>query len=104
MLYLRSWQSEEGVSYVPPRELEEMIREQHRIGWNRLFEGWFSMLWAENQQHFYQITKSNHDGKRWICALIKKFWDTAWDLWEHRNGVLHDKENQVTRSMGLHLN
>jgi len=32
MLYLRSWQSGEGVSYVPPRALEEMIREQHRIG------------------------------------------------------------------------
>jgi hypothetical protein len=104
MLYLRSWQSGEGVSYVPPRELEEMVREQHRFGWNRFFEGWFSTLWAENQQRFYHINKSNHNGKGWICALIKKFWDTAWDLWEHCNGVLHDKENRVTRSMELHLN
>jgi hypothetical protein len=87
MLYLRSWQSREGVSYVPPRELEEMVRVQHRIGWNKFFEWWFSMLWAENQQRFYQINKSNRNGKQWICALIKKFWDTAWDLWEHRNGV-----------------
>ena len=28
-------------------------------------------------------------------ALIKKQWDTAWDLWEHRNGVLHEEQNEV---------
>jgi len=28
----------------------------------------------------------------------------AWDLWEHRNEVLHRKENLITRTMGLHLN
>ena len=39
-----------------------------------------------------------------MIALIQKMWDTAWDLWEHRNEVLHKKENLVTRSMGLHLN
>jgi hypothetical protein len=56
------------------------------------------------QQRFFTITKSNQMGKRWVSALIKKLWDTAWDMWELRNGVLHEKENLVTRSMGLHLN
>jgi hypothetical protein len=35
--------------------------------------------------------------------LIKKLWETAWDLWEHRNGILHEKENIVTRAMGIQL-
>ncbi len=43
-------------------------------------------------------------GKRWAIALIKKLWETAWDLWEHRNGILHEQENIVSRSMGMHLN
>jgi hypothetical protein len=40
-------------------------------------------------------------GKRWTVALIKKLWDIAWDLWEHRNGVLHEKDNAVS-SAELH--
>ncbi len=31
-----------------------------------------------------------------MVALIKKLWDIAWDMWEHRNGVLHDSENVVS--------
>jgi hypothetical protein len=26
------------------------------------------------------------------AALVRKLHDIAWDLWEHRNGILHDKE------------
>jgi hypothetical protein len=43
-------------------------------------------------------------GGCWAVALIKKLWDTAWDMWEHRNEVLHERENLVTKSMGIHLN
>jgi hypothetical protein len=35
-------------------------------------------------------------GKRWTVALITKLWDIAWDLWEHRNGILHNKQNLVS--------
>jgi hypothetical protein len=31
-----------------------------------------------------------------MVAVIKKLWDVAWDLWEHRNGFLHDAEYQET--------
>jgi len=39
-----------------------------------------------------------------VVALIQKLWETAWDLWEHRNGLAHEQENLVTQSMGIHLN
>jgi hypothetical protein len=32
-------------------------------------------------------------GLRWLTALIQKLWDVAWDMWDHRNRVLHDQEN-----------
>jgi hypothetical protein len=50
------------------------------------------------------MIKSTKSGRRWATALIQKMWDTAWDLWEHRNEALHQKENLITRTMGLHLN
>lgn len=46
--------------------------------------------WAQAQQAYYLLIKSRHTGKQWVVALLKKFWDIAWDLWEHRNGILHE--------------
>jgi hypothetical protein len=43
-------------------------------------------------KHYINIGERK-TGKRWISSLIKKLWEIAWDLWEHRNGVLHDKIN-----------
>jgi hypothetical protein len=28
-------------------------------------------------------------------ALIRKLWQVAWDLWEHRNGFLHEADNNL---------
>ena len=28
-------------------------------------------------------------------ALIQKLWEVAWDMWDHRNKVLHDKDNTL---------
>jgi hypothetical protein len=27
-------------------------------------------------------------------AITKKMWDMAWDMWEHRNGIMHLTENK----------
>jgi len=91
-------------SYVPPRELQELLQEQNHIGWRRFFEGWISMRWAIKQQRYYEASRSRQTGRRWVTVLIQKLWDIAWDLWEHRNGIVHEQENLVTRSMGTLLN
>jgi hypothetical protein len=31
-----------------------------------------------------------------VAALIKKLWTASWDMWEHRNGILHNTPNTVT--------
>ena len=77
---------------------------QEHIGWNKVLEGWLAKDWREIQQRYYQLIRSRKTGKRWVTALIQKLWEIAWDLWEHRNGVLHERENAITRSMGLQLN
>jgi hypothetical protein len=80
--YLSGWQSGVSGTYNPPRVLMAALQEQNSIGWHRFFEGWLSTKWMEVQQRYYYTTKSS----------------------KNRNEVLHEKENQVTRSMGLHLN
>lgn len=104
LTYLRGWYSGESIQYEPPRAFQELVQQQSLIGWTRFFEGWLAEQWAWKQQHYYQIIKSSRTGRRWVIAVIEKFWNTAWVLWEHRNGVLHKKENFVTQSMIIQLN
>jgi hypothetical protein len=61
---------------------------QNQMGWRHLFEGRPHKIWRQVQMIH---CGSKRLGKRWIGELVKKLWVTAWDLWEHRNGILHDK-------------
>jgi hypothetical protein len=36
---------------------------------------------------------SSKVGHTWTTALITKLWNVAWDLWEFRNAVFHQKMN-----------
>lgn len=63
-----------------------------------------SKEWAIIQQRYYQLLKSRRTGIRWTIALIKMLWDVAWELWEHRNEVLHEKENATSESALQRLN
>jgi hypothetical protein len=43
---------------------------------------------------------SRRTGLRWLTALIQKLWDVAWDMWDHRNRVLH-QEHSVARDLQI---
>jgi hypothetical protein len=47
--------------------------------------------------------RSRRSGRRWLISLIKKMWDIAWDFWSHRNGVAHQKAQQLNSSDQLQL-
>jgi hypothetical protein len=36
--------------------------------------------------------------------MIKKLWLIAWDMWEHRNGILHNTEDVHTQTQEAKLN
>jgi hypothetical protein len=50
------------------------------------------------------VIKSSRTGRRWATAVIEKLWNIAWDIWEHRNGILHRQENLVAQSLIIQLN
>jgi hypothetical protein len=61
-----------------------------------LLEGWFCLEWESIQQDYLKSIGSLRSVKRWVAALIKKIWNVSWDMWEHRNGILHNTQNTVT--------
>jgi hypothetical protein len=97
-LYLQSWRDGTTPTYSASSLIQDLQHRQTRIGWHGFFEGWLVPEWTEVQQAYYKTIKSLRTGKRWTVALIKKMWEIMWDLWEHRNGVLHEKDNAVLRS------
>ena len=103
-LYLQSWRSGEAITYEPPREFLALLQAQSAVGWGRFFERWLVLQWKEQQHRYYMAIKSHRTGWPWTIAILQKLWNIAWDMWEHRNGILHEQENLVTRSMIIQLN
>ena len=81
--------------------LREVVTKQDAIGWQSLLEGRPALGWSEVQQRYLQWIGSRRSGLRWLTALIQKLWDIAWDMWDHRNRVLHDTELSVARDLEI---
>ena len=80
-----------GSDLTPIRSTDPEIRRlfdlQDSIGWKAFLEGVLDVEWQKFQQTQYDETGSRKTGKRWVVALIRKLWNTAWDMWQHRNEV-----------------
>ena len=75
--------------------LRTTIENQEKVGWQAMLEGMPVKGWEEVQQRYLIWRKKRQTGKQWLAAVIRKLWDVAWDLWEHRNGILHDVNTNV---------
>jgi hypothetical protein len=105
MLYLNSWRSSTPFIYTSaPRYMHECLAAQEALGGHRLLMGWILRDWSIWQQSYYDRCRSKRSGQRWVTLLIKKLWEVAWDLWEHRNDILHHQENEVRQTEGPLIN
>ena len=96
MEHIRHWHA--GTHYeMPPQisyrlqQLRKALKAQSRIGWYNFQLGRVSNAIVKHQQEHYNRTEgeSGKTGLRWTVAIINKLKATAWDMWEHRNSVLH---------------
>ena len=83
-----------------PPQISLLVDKQDGIGWDAAFTGCWSTGWAQAQAQHYRTIGSKQSGKRWLAALIKKLWQVAWDLWEHRNGILQQaKDGMIAQQL-----
>ena len=75
--------------------LQTTIILQDSVDWRAFFEGVPVKGWQEAQHGHYIALHSRKMGRRWLSALIKKLWQVAWDIWQHRNDTLHKKDNNI---------
>ena len=92
---LCEWSSNDPPAVIPDFPYPSLLQAQDSQGWQSAFEGCWHPEWAERQQHYYRVIGSWQTGRRWLIRIILKLWLTAWDLWEHRNGIIHDKSSKL---------
>ena len=96
---LRQWRTGTTSSdeFETTPDTQQAFDNQDGIGWQALLEGAPAKGWSDAQQRYYDLLGKRNTGKRWLTAIIQKLWDVAWDLWDHRNNVLHKKDDGVLR-------
>ena len=82
-----------NASRFPNSSLHPVYTMQDEIGWEPAIRGFWAVGWAEAQEAYFLSLGKSNSGKRWLSSLIKQFWNICWDLWEHRNGILHSAED-----------
>jgi hypothetical protein len=96
---LNDWRFSEDTEFSIPFSLKMVIEQQQDIGRSPFLEGWTSFEWEHAQQAYYEFLNIYRTGRRWATELIKKLWQVAWDLWEHRNGIFHHQTNSVSNAI-----
>jgi hypothetical protein len=74
-----------------PPTLRPLIHQQNQIGWDQLFRGRMSLLWAELQHAQVQDNPHRHvsdTGTKWVTNVLCFLWERFFVLWKSRNEVV----------------
>ncbi len=67
----------------------EASEHQDQIGWTNFMLGRMAPEWAAAQQYYYDWLGRRKTGRRWLVAITVKLLNLSWDMWDHRNKILH---------------
>jgi hypothetical protein len=94
--YLEGWRNGQQESVRISQEwIGQAFSNQSTLGWRNFLEGFLHTSWQATQKIYFARIGSARSPKRWTTALIQKLWDVAWDMWEHRNDILHNQEQSI---------
>jgi hypothetical protein len=99
--YLRMWRQDNIPTLIPANHKLAQIQQQ--MGWNNVIEGRLGTCWRSAHQSNSDELGRKGSSVQWITSLIIKLWETAWDLWEHRNGIAHANDESTEMAKVDHL-
>ena len=70
-----------------------ILMNQLNLGWYTSLGGFLSPSLITLQQSHYTETSSRKSSLRWATNLTTKLWTITYQLWCHRNDVLHSNDN-----------
>jgi hypothetical protein len=72
---------------------KEASEHQDIIGWTNFMVGRMAPEWASAQQCYYDWLGRRKTGRRWLVAITTKLLNISWDMWDHRNKILHNSKH-----------
>lgn len=105
---LETWRRADPIrpaSFPATWGIRAAIQDQHdTLGWDNFVHGRWSPKWERPQRRHYQEQQSRRTSRRWAAAIIKKLFLTAWDMWDHRNFILHHPQGPKQQEENRQLN
>ena len=86
--------------------LQDIMSTQSAIGWNLLQFGFVAVAWKKTQHDWAKHRDPNYShkrSKRWARQLQESLWEYVSAIWDHRNKVVHGKDQQEIISKKLPL-
>ena len=77
------------ISTLWPEDIQQAAKKQSRMGERAFIEGCVHQDWEKIQEDYILQTQSRRSPRRWMKELIFKNWMISWDMWDHRNGIVH---------------
>ena len=85
-----------------PTPVYNAFKKQTNIGWLQALMGLISHNCVEVQNSYLRSLGAKITGVRWISALIRKLWDTAWGICKFRDHTFHATDGpKKTEILGL---
>jgi hypothetical protein len=78
----------------PRRQVEENTEwkaETMQIGWLNTISGFLGKSIIQQQDNYYKQLGMRRTGVGWANKIIQQFWQMIYQLWIHRNAILHKK-------------
>ena len=73
------------------------ILKQRNLGWHNFMMGRLHQEWLACQTNYLLSIGSRRSPFRWVVSVIRQFQNTVWDMWQHRNSILHQPDGPRAR-------
>jgi hypothetical protein len=83
-------------SSVYPPQYQQLLQQQHAIGWNNFLCGKFSKDWRYLQEQYCprHHVSMTHTQKQWLTKLLRTLWTCIHDLWSAQNHDHHGRSSK----------
>jgi hypothetical protein len=90
---VRAWMNGTRPARRPiPQPLQAAVRDQTTLGWDQFLQGRIAKSWTPLQPTNFAGRQLRNTGKPWAAALTLAIWELSWQMWDHRNGILHNSD------------
>ena len=93
---LRSWfrdpYGDKPLHYCPDPSTFRALTSQLELGWFAFLCGYITTDLTNAQHKYFQNSRRKTHGNTWAKQLSLKLWAITYNLWKHRNQILHETD------------